>query len=74
MPGIHWLVGYGPESDYSFHPAKNNPYLADILRFRDRAPGSVLAGAKIIALTGVRSRRSCWSSHAPFAPDCAFFD
>lgn len=20
MPGVHWLVGYGPESDYSFHP------------------------------------------------------
>src|SRR5438477_3988548 len=19
-PGIHWLVGYGPENDYSFHP------------------------------------------------------
>ncbi len=32
MPGIHWLVGYGPESDYSFHPATNNPYLADILQ------------------------------------------
>jgi hypothetical protein len=20
IPGIHWLVGYGHESDYSFHP------------------------------------------------------